>query len=152
VLGCTDTARMRGRAWIPIEPRHLQRRPIRGAAWKMIALIIIIHLLGLAPAGRVAAPVMRADARRGNPPTSDGCLRHRICQTWWKDGVAIHSWSRSLTSPKSLVPSPVVDSGLEANDINRRIADQNDQMRTRFDADLQMRQASSRISPHTTPA
>jgi hypothetical protein len=33
----------------------------------------MIHILGLAPEGRVAAPVMRADARRSNPPTSDGC-------------------------------------------------------------------------------
>jgi hypothetical protein len=39
----------------------------------LMIIIIIIYLRGLAPAGRVAAPVMRADALRGNPPTSDGC-------------------------------------------------------------------------------
>jgi hypothetical protein len=48
-------------------------------ALRIIIMIIIIHFLGLAPAGWVAAPDKRADARLGQAPEqaphhqSDGC-------------------------------------------------------------------------------
>jgi hypothetical protein len=62
-LDAPDTARMRGKAWGPIEPS----RPLRSftprvdglsvvTPLRIITLIIIMHLLGLAPAKYLAAP------------------------------------------------------------------------------------------------